>query len=537
MKTIYLFFLLINVNAGAQIGFYHTLIRTGRSAPVYVISNYKNPKWTDQDTGYAAFGVIENTSIPPEAQTRFTYFTRIGTGHTTDGNAYARDYYPQVDKWGPWRVVDSEKVNADSNDCRDTWGGRLRDIGNTPGNDSILLFICRVTGPTKNDSKNYFLRGNLDGTHWDSIPITYTIPRLQFLAFYGHMARGDSAGTYYMAAFEYNVDTGNTNHKRIVVFRTTDWFRHYNERVVFDQTGAGNFLSECPMVNLGGGKLLLFARLEQATVFRTIESSDYGDTWINQGDSYPLYSYNAGAGCIVPFVWKDSTANKFIALFNNRDHDWVCISRDNTVAANFGHYPTNYNNSEMYFYNQSENHLTANSSLGYTSMINIAGDSVFLLCWTHETNAHRANIMFSRDNFQTRHSAPDAPPSFAPSSIGSTGFYLAVTGYTTAQLNNISYFMYDVSTSPTFSSFVTCYNRLPGWSPTAVMHDVYWNGLWNNFNGMTASTAYYVRMKACNNAGCSAYTSVTVTTTTLARKTAPVKKKKKLNNLKIFLND
>jgi hypothetical protein len=101
-------------------------------------------------------------------------------------------------------------------------------------------------------------------------------------------------------------------------------------------------------------------------------------------------------------------------------------------------------------------------------------------------------------------SVPPAPVADAATSISSTGF----TANWTASSGATDYYL-DVSTSSSFSSFVSGYNNLSVGNVTSYA-----------VSGLTASTTYYYRVRASNSAGTSG-NSNTISVTTSASVTIP----------------
>lgn len=477
-----------------QPAYYYNLTKTNS---LNTVSNIKNPRFIDTRNYYDAFGFVERTGV-----NRATYFRRIGATHLTGGNAYMSNYYINSDLW-----ADTICIDRGTPDVRDIWGGRL-------DNDSIVLFMGRSlngiggSSPSNWSIDLYMMRGDTNGNFGSHIPFNFgSYPQLQRCYFFGHTAKGAAPGEYYIELYEVNVDTGNLSHKIIACVATTDYFRTYSIHTIIDATGFA--ASEGTLAYLGNGKMNLMLRREQSGDLDVFESTNSGVTWTYRNRSN-LYWYVDGND-VIPYTFMDTTKNKFTVLTNDRGSDFIEISRDNDTSLFGSSFPV-YASPKLYYYNQSEDHLAANTSLGYPSMINIIGDSVFLLVWSHETTSTMANAVYSRDNFATNTTIPASPPTITPSFITATTFRIDIDGYTQSQLNNIDYLQFDLSTNPAFGSFVTAKYRNVSAFPAVSLHDIYMNAIWDNFSELTTGTTYYIRIKACNSLGCSSYTTQTITT-------------------------
>jgi hypothetical protein len=94
-----------------------------------------------------------------------------------------------------------------------------------------------------------------------------------------------------------------------------------------------------------------------------------------------------------------------------------------------------------------------------------------------------------------------------------TSFRIDINGYTQAELDNIRYFAFDVSTDSTFSNFVTLKYFAPTTAEKAkVMHNIRMLGRFCIFNVATPGTRYWVKVWSHNNAGDSPVKIVSITT-------------------------
>jgi hypothetical protein len=182
------------------------------------------------------------------------------------------------------------------------------------------------------------------------------------------------------------------------------------------------------------------------------------------------------------------------------------ISKNNTVASNFGN--STYNNQEIF-----SHHLGTggNPSLGYVSELKLT-NGYYLIVYSKEYNNNRANIQWTTTDLTTDPAGIPAAPTLSVSGITSTAFREDITGYSDINWQNVRYLSMDLSTHADFSDFVTCKYRSPSVFPAVPIQGIRVTGYYMPFTVLTTGTTYYFRIKACNDAGCSAYTTTSVTT-------------------------
>ncbi len=181
------------------------------------------------------------------------------------------------------------------------------------------------------------------------------------------------------------------------------------------------------------------------------------------------------------------------------------ISKDNTVADNFGKSTPVYNPQEIYSYHRGTG---GNPSVGYGSQLKLSNGKFFMI-YSKEYTSTRSNLQWTIDDLVSDVEAPIVPV-LTISAITATAFRFDITNYVDWQ--NVRYCLMDLSTVEDFSTFVTCKYRSISAYPAVVINNITVVGYWDTFNGLVTGTTYYLRIKAVNNAGESIYTIKTVTT-------------------------
>jgi hypothetical protein len=471
--------------------FYYHLIENGDQG--ISVSNIKNIQPIDTYPVYSAFGFLDTVRT-----NRLTYYYRIGSDHLTGGNPYLREYNIAANHW-----YDTVRIATGTKDARDVYGTWMHDAGYI---DSTMMFLQWSNNGTGGDWSIDLQIIKCDSNNVFSAPVNFNYSvlgvRLQRGFVFGHVVKGDNPGEYYEPLCQFNVDTGSTRY-RISVLKTTDRWATYSEvGVIFDGTTSYN---ETALANLGGGKFVALKRNSVSGTLTPSESSNSCATWTSRVFSN-LYWFVAAEAEIACIYTHDSV---FDILYECRDADYISISKSNTVASNFGNATPVYQTPELYAYNLGGG---TNPSLGYPAMRKL-GNGAYLIIYAYEASNSVANLMFTRDDLTTDPGGiPVAPPTINSSFITTTSFRIDITGYSQAQLDNIRYFVQDVSTDPGFSSFATLKYRNTSAFPAVSMQNIRTLGLWDTYNSATTGTTYYVKVKACNNVGCSAYTTKSITT-------------------------
>jgi hypothetical protein len=461
------------------------------------------------DSGYRAFGFIENTSPSLLTQpTRLTYFCRVGANHLDSGYAKYINYDVASRSWGSWQTYDDPPMP----DHRDTWGGRL--------DDSIIVFGQQtwngLDGQSARSLDIYYYKIAVSNFGISSKRSIFTgnptIEQLFRGEVFGHTSSGDAEGEYYIMLFQW--DSLSTRFK-VDCLHTTDNFQHITALTVVDES---NQWSEGVVQYLGNGKLVAFLRNDQGGKIDVSYSSNYGSTW-----SFPQTSNLGyyGLGVKIPYCYKYK--GKYDIIFQDRDAGTIQISRDNDTSVFFNN-RLNFNLPEVWVQNSSTTTL-GNASLGYPSMVAVdTTNNIFMNCWAHEDANSRASIRYTVSKINVSKGQPDAPPLLRSSYITSTGFRIDMMnltnsleaggsglGYTEAQMENISYFLCDVATDASFTTFPTI-----RWGyvidAASSVHNLRVPATWLSLNDLTPNTTYYVRIKAVNFNGESSYTTTSVTT-------------------------
>jgi hypothetical protein len=467
----------------SQYFFYH-LIKNGVTANV--ASNVKNIQ-SINNLAYESFGVPVQNKI-----NQVTYYYSNATTHTTGGKLVYRKYNIAANVWSDYVVFQTDSIHI--NGC---YGGKM-------DNDSTVLFSSR------NHNDQYHTRDiyiqKVDSNNNFSAPVAFNwsgITELQGGFFFGPMITGDNVGQYSMMLYQSNSDTGSTRY-RVSMIGTTDRWSHYSEiGVLYD--GSALPFSETAGINLGSGKYLGLARLNNAGTLTPFESTDYGVTWTRRPQSN--LNYYGGGAPEIPYIYGHDGV--FDVFYESRDVSMMLISKGNTVAANFGNATPVYNDNEIYSYHRGTG---TNPSLGYGSELKLS-NGYFLTIYQKEFTNSRANIQWTVDDLATDPSGVPAVPTFVTRGITTTSFTIdSLNSLDNTILQNVRYFQIDLSTHADFSDFVTAKYRAISAYSASVIHDTKIPGYFVLFNSLTTGTTYYFRIKACNNAGCSAYTTTNVTT-------------------------
>jgi hypothetical protein len=302
-----------------------------------------------------------------------------------------------------------------------------------------------------------------------------------------------------MMLYQSNGDTGSTHYRISLIWTTDRWAHYYEKGVVHD--GTLDF-SETAGVNLSGGKYLALSRKNNAGSLTPFESTNYGATWTRKVASN-LYWYLGGLPEI-PYIYPHDGV--FDIPFQCRDAQMIEISKNNNSVDNWNN--STYNDQEVF-----SHHLGTggNPSLGYVSELKLTNGD-YLIVYSKEYNNNRANMQWTTTDLVTDPNGIPAAPVIVTSGITTTSFRYDITS-TDATWQNVRYLSQDLSTDPAFGSFVTAQYRATGAFPTpSVIHDIRVTGYFDIFNSLVTGTTYYLRIKACNDAGCSAYTTTSVTT-------------------------
>ncbi|MFI5186267.1 MAG: sialidase family protein [Chitinophagales bacterium] len=458
------------------------------SHPVIIPSHpaIKNIQLVSDDAAYESFGVLDYSR-----QNIYTYYYRRGTSHLHGGNPVYREYNALTKKWGgPVTITTDTKDGS-------VFGGRM-------DNDSTVLFLGRSNNGLNGDWSIDIQIIKCDSNNKFSLPRNFNwagIPKLQRQLFYGHIVKGEMPGEYFMPMYQLRI--GSSNSRRLLqCFYTTDYWNTYNLRgTIYDGTIP---FSETSMVYLGNGRLMTLTRNDVTGILVPFESVDNGVTWKRRSPSN-LYWWILRSPEI-PFVYNDTATGTFDIIYECRDANMIEISKYNDLN-NFGILSPFYRNPEIYAHNFGAGE---NPSLGYPSMIRMK-DGNFLIIYSKQFNDYKANLLYTEDDLSGDPAGIPEKPVIVPSYITQDSFRVDITGYDDKQVENIRWLSEDMSEDSSFDTFTTCRYRTNSY-PAVEMHDVRMTGFWNTYSWLKPQTTYWLRIKACNNKGCSDYSFVKVVT-------------------------
>lgn len=466
----------------AQRYFFHLIPRGVHAA---VASNVKNIQSMD-DSAYDGFQTIVQNKV-----NQATMYYSHATTHTTGGKLYYKTYNIRAKTWSAGTLFQTDSIHIGG--C---YGGKM-------DNDSTVLFSVRTHPNVQYGPRDIYIQ-KVDSNNNFSPAVAFDwtgITKLQGGFFFGPLIYGDTVGHYGMMLYQVNGDTGTT-HYRISLIWTTDRWAHYYERgVVHDGTLD---YSETAGVNLSGGKYLALSRKNNSGSLTPFESTNYGVTWTRKVASN-LYWFLGGLPEI-PYVYYHDGV--FDIPFQCRDAAMIEISKNNTAASNFGNATPVYNDQEIF-----SHHIGTggNPSLGYVSQLKLS-NGYYLIAYSKEFNNNRANIQWTTTDLVTDPAGVPIAPTITASGITSTAFREDITGYSDLNWQSVRYLSMDLSTDVNFSTFVTAKYRSTSAFPAVSIHNIRVTGYFIPFTSLITGTTYYFRIKACNNAGCSPYTTTIVTT-------------------------
>lgn len=490
------------VNAQPHSFFYGAKNRSVTYQPE-IITNLKNPQQVEFDSLYTAFGSSTKIKIDTAA-----WVGRQGTGHLTGGKVVGFKYSIGDATWHDKFLIYDTTV-----DIRDVWGDEL-------DNDSLVFQTSAGTNhvsPSTDWSLVQFqLRcdTNLNCVRRE-IDFTGKNP-LQRGIYFANMLHTGTPGEYFQMHYDFNVDTGTVPRHRLHLAHTTDYWITDDWRLLYD----GPFgYTEAVVAGWGNDletfsdSMYVWSRTEQGGSLYGWRSFDRGETWTPRGYQDLGWYAGGGGGEMIPFL-RVRDKRKINIMWQDRESEAISIAVDvdpvsffNAPARDSVYYP------QIYFPNLSENWAVANSSLGYPSFCWILGDSVALPVWSHERTNGKANLWSTRDNFTSdMNGIPVAPPTITASAQDADGFRLEISGYDSSDLYNVRYFELDISTVADFATFATGKYTTPSVQDASSLQGVRMYSSWDNINALSTATTYYYRIRACNNTGCSSYTTGNTTT-------------------------
>ena len=476
------------------------------TVPASVPVNYtKNVQRIEDVNYYESFGHV----LLRDSST-LVYKYRRGTAHLISGVAIERTLNLNDSLWST-----ATTFHTDDLDLRDQWGGKM-------DNGEEVVFSCTSeysgTG-TSLKSHAYVQIRSVGGVYNTPTSIfNGTIPEMQRGLGFGGMQKGTAAGTYYMAVWQYNSDAGTTDKPtfplyRLDILKTTDYWQTWTNYLVYEGTSNG---SEAALaVFPDGQRMTVLRRIDPGGFPYVYESSDGGVTWTARGSTRDIGYAGAKSKNFFLYINQAGTLDIF---FQCRDSGWIGVSWNNNPDTFFG--GATFNPPELIYYNRFGTILAGdNFSLGYVSATEIEANK-YIIVWAQQESTSKANLWYTfYDKSVGLTSPPDAPPLKVNTSATTSSTALVYCmqydegGYTRDQTAQIQWFEVSVSKDPNFGSFETIQWETSS-GPTALAQDYRFgdSSQWN-MRTLTTATTYYVRARACNNAGKSAYSTISFTTT------------------------
>lgn len=471
------------------------------SPPPPEVSNAKNLRITPFSAIQARYEAFGNPILYDNDFALFAY--RDAVNHTNSGAvglngvAVVRPYQISTDEWKDKVIVDTEP----NRDISDTYIGKM-----TNGEIVVFSSISPVytTGPMTviEPAKIFYRKG---ASHTTLGPRQYLTDgvggydEISTGSFFAGMTASERPGEYFIGLWQADLVTGRSINACV---RTQDSWATYEVFPIYDLIHSR---SETTIQYLGAGKLLALTRIDEGGVMLCAYSSDYGETWTPRGQTNIGYYGFEERNC-----WIEKRNNLYDIFVTDRDAGFILASYQNNPATFFDT-ATNFNPLELYA--DMRGASTTFNGLGYFGTCPIVPDlGVYLCTFAKEEASNNADLWYTRHNFSSDPlGTPTAPPSFSTVFLGTTAFRLQVEGYTAAQWANIRYFELQVSLNASFSSFITAsYQHV---QPGVVINNIRIPAPWFHLTELSPGTTYYIRLRAKNNTGTSAYTTTSITTT------------------------
>lgn len=456
---------------------------------------------------YCAFGGIAY------CDTHLMQITRIGTGHETGGKWYKRSIPLDTLTPGAWSLLYTHTYNLE--DCYVTRQGSYLYVHGSASDDDR-------TGLGWDTQQCFYLKcdlnGNLISGPHDTIGgtsgVTSGCNRNWPFGRGGWLGTGNWYGQSYVSL---QYDGTTVSNGKIWFLRTQDDWATFEAFSYY----TGIYVDEVLLIPFTDGRAVSLRRQAGKTnLFRCPNT-------IATTPSWSLYSQiDLGwfhYGTLIPTY--DIHDNLVDIVFADRDTGMISISRNNTYD---NVYNGIFNDEEIIAYANVPASGSVYTPLGYPVYVYNCGVSSYggvlsFAGWSRETawsptagadgKAEFWGTFLDFEHDETG-AMPTQPPALTsnPSYLTSSAARVEITGYTEAQMNNIKYYVWDISTSPTFApgSFVTV--SIEWVLPAVLVKDQRIPGIAIAPQSLTSGTTYYFRVKAVNNAGESAYTSTSITT-------------------------
>lgn len=456
---------------------------------------------------YIAFGGIAF------CDTHLTQITRVGTGHETGGKWYKRTIPLDTLTPGTWSLLYTHTYNLE--DCYVTRQGSYLYVHGSASDDDR-------TGLGWDTRECFYLKCDLDGNlisgPHDTINgtsgVTSGCNRNWPFGRGGWLGTGNWYGQSYVSL---QYDGTTVSDGKIWFFRTQDDWATFEAFAYY----TGTAVDEVLLIPFTDGRAVSLRRQAGKTnLFRCPNTLATTPSWsLYSQIDLGWYHY----GTLIPTY--DIHDNLIDIVFADRDTGMISISRNNTYD---NVYNGIFNDEEIIAYANIDSAGSAYTPLGYPVYVYNCGVSSYggvlsFVGWSEETawsstagsdgSAQFWGTFLDFEHDETG-ALPTQPPTLVsdPSYLASTSARVKITGYTLDQIANIKYFLWDMSSSPSFAPGTFLTQEIEWVQPPVLVKDQRIPGIYLAPVDLTSGTTYYVRVKAVNHAGESAYTSTSFTT-------------------------
>lgn len=441
---------------------------------------------------------------------------RWGTGHLTGGKYYNRLLNESTLEFSSWQLLFEYDYNLEDIYSHQADGIIVSHFSASDNNFNGNGWDTRLCA--------YFIRdlsGNIISGPHETINGSSGVTGLQRAWPFGRGGYLGSPGCYGQTFVSYTLqapDYITISDGKLFFHRTTDNWQTFEAFEFY----SGTNVDETILIPCDDGRAVAIRRQSgKSWMYKCADTLAATPSWTNFG------TINLGwmmqSTTIIPTY--DIHDGLYDIVFANRGTGMICISRNNTFD---DIYNGIFNEEEIIAYASVDSSGSIYKPLGYPVFQYNCGPSSFggtlsFVGWSRETvwsgggdSPGKAEFWGTFLDFEHDETgAPATPPSlteFAPATTANA-FQVDITGYTEAEIANIKWFIWDVSTDPDFSpgTFIT---KSVEWAqPAVLIQDLRIPSLSIAItSGLTTSTTYYIRAKAVNHQGESSYTSTSVTT-------------------------